>query len=38
MQLRTLYLSKLLPDLHQHHADDPVIFQHTDELQSGTFP
>ena len=34
----TLCLPKLLPDLHQHQADDPVISQLSDELQSGTSP
>ena len=34
----TLCLPKLLPDLRQHQADDPVISQLFDELQQGTFP
>ena len=34
----TLCLPQLLPDLHQHQADDLVISQLSNELQSGTFP
>ena len=34
----TLCLSKLLPDLHKYQADNPVISQLSDELQSGLFP